>query len=200
MAAANGIREVIIGQHGLMSTPAVSAMIRKLNEEVKDSCVGGVLLTASHNPGGIDNDFGIKFNTKNGGPAPESITDKIFKETLTIRSYKKAKIPEINLNEIKIHDFSSVKGFEHKFRVSVIDSCDNYIELMKTIFDFEELKAFVHRKDFGLCFDGMHGVSGPYAKRIFVDCLGLKESDLMRCNVLEDFGGGHPDPNLTYAD
>lgn len=183
----------MIGQNGLLSTPAVSALIRKLNEEKNGSCVGGILLTASHNPGGENEDFGIKFNCENGGPAPESLTDEIFNQTLKIKSFTQIQIPKINIDEVhEGHKFGD-------YTVSVVDSCSNYIDLMKKLFNFPQIKAFVGRQDFKMTFDGMHGVAGPYAKKIFTNELGVPESDLMRCDVLEDFGGGHPDPNLTYA-
>jgi phosphoglucomutase len=201
MAAANGVRHVIIGTNGLISTPAASALIRKLNADNGDGyCVGCILLTASHNPGGEDEDFGIKFNTKNGGPALEGLTDKIFEHTKVIKSYKTIHIDkDIDINTVASHKIGSVEGFEHDFSVEIIDSCDDYITLMKTLFDFDSLKSLVSRADFKLCFDGMHGASGPYAKRILGDILGVPESSLLRCNVLPDFGHGHPDPNLTYA-
>jgi len=184
-----------------MSTPAVSAIIRKLNADHGENyCVGGILLTASHNPGGEHEDFGIKFNSKNGGPALESLTNRIFDESKSISSYRILEGEhEIDLSIIETHDLGIVEGFDHNYKISVIDSCNNYIELMKTLFDFDKLKKFIGRKDFNMLFDSMHGAAGPYAKRIFGEILGVDEQHLLRCNVLHDFGGGHPDPNLTYA-
>jgi phosphoglucomutase len=159
-----------------------------------------VLLTASHNPGGETEDFGIKFNTKNGGPALEALTDKIFENTLSITHYKSIELAtDIDISTVGVHKLGGVEGFDHEVTVEVIDSCEMYIGMMQSLFDFDALKALVARPDFNLLFDGMHGAAGPYAKRILGDILGVKESSLLRCNVLPDFGKGHPDPNLTYA-
>jgi phosphoglucomutase len=190
-----------VGQNGLLSTPAASALIRKLNaDNGEDYCVGGVLLTASHNPGGEDEDFGIKFNSKNGGPALETLTNLIFEHTKKITNYRVADLTnEVDLTTIAEHDFGKVEGYEHNYQVSIVSTTENYFKLLKTLFDFEDLKSFVNRPDFKLVFDGMHGVSGPYATEAFTKILGLSEDHLLRCNVLPDFGHGHPDPNLTYA-
>lgn len=183
-----------------MSTPACSSFIRKVNEKDADKCVGGILLTASHNPGGENEDFGVKFNTKNGGPALETLTNQMFEESKKITVVKKAKVPAIDINKAGDHQFGKVQGFDFNFSVKVVDSCDNYVEQMKSLFDFDLIKKLVSRPDFKLVIDGMHGAAGPYAYRIFHDILGLPESNLMRCNILPDFGGHHPDPNLTYAE
>eukprot|EP00347_Sterkiella_histriomuscorum_P009866 403339574 len=201
IAAANGIKQVYVGQHGLLSTPAASAFIRKLNaDHGEDYCVGGVLLTASHNPGGEDEDFGIKFNSRNGGPALENFTNLIFEHTKKIANYRTANLSnEVDLNVIAEHNFGKVEGFEHDFHVSVASATQLYYDLLKTLFDFDDLKKFVQRSDFNMVFDGMHGVSGPYAQLLFHEVLGVPQEHLFRCNVLPDFGHGHPDPNLTYA-
>ena len=202
MAAANGVRELFVGLNGLISTPAASGIIRKLNKDNGENyCVGGILLTASHNPGGEDEDFGIKFNSKNGGPALESLTNKIYEHSKTITTYKildtQSTIP---LAAVGDHHIGGVEGFDHQVAVHVIDSTEAYVELMRELFDFDKLKQFLNRPDFKMIFDGMHGASGPYAKKIFGDIFGVSDSSLMRCNVLPDFGGHHPDPNLTYAE
>eukprot|EP00798_Chlamydomonas_sp_ICE-L_P004420 gene4420-14551_t len=161
LAAGNGFKRVVVGQDAIMATPAMSALIRGRK------LYGGLLMTASHNPGGPDNDFGIKFNYSGGEPAPESITNKIFGETQSISVLNFAELPEVDLS--------------------------------KEVFDFDLLKTFMARKDFSMKFDAMHAVTGPYAKRILVQELGAPESSLKDCVNSEDFNGGHPDPNLTYA-
>lgn len=202
MAAANGVSHVYVGQNGLMSTPAASAFIRKKNKDHGEHyCFGGILLTASHNPGGETEDFGIKFNTSNGGPALETFTNKIFEHTKEIKSYKTTKFHhDVDLSHVGIHDMGVINGKEETFKVTVVDPTHVYFELMNTLFNFEELKAFVKRPDFKMVFDGMHGVSGPYALKIFGEVLGIPKENLLRCDVLPDFGKSHPDPNLTYAE
>jgi len=186
IAAGNGVAKVLVGQNGILSTPAVSAIIRGRK------AYGGIILTASHNPGGEDKDFGIKWNCANGGPAPESITDAIFDHTLKISEYKLADVPEIDLSKLQEHKMDG-------FSVEVIDSVDDYLALLKTIFDFESLRQLVTRPDFKFVYDSMNGVTGPYCERIFVDTLGAPKTSLMRFHPLPDFGDCHPDPNLTYA-
>jgi len=186
IAAANGVSKVLTGQDGILSTPAVSAIIRGRK------AYGGIILTASHNPGGEDKDFGIKWNCANGGPAPESITDAIFQHTLKITEFKTVDLPEVDLSKIGSNNFGS-------FTVEVIDSVDDYLALLKTIFDFESLKQLVTRPDFKFVYDGMNGVTGPYIQKIFVETLGAPADSVMRFHPLPDFGGAHPDPNLTYA-
>ncbi|KXS12381.1 Phosphoglucomutase, first 3 domain-containing protein [Gonapodya prolifera JEL478] len=188
MAAANKLRHLIIGQNGILSTPAASNVIRKRN------ATGGILLTASHNPGGPENDFGIKYNIANGGPAPEGVTEKIYQRSKEITEYYIAKAADVDLSKIGTVTISS------SFSVEVIDSVADYAALVKEIFDFEEIKAFIkQRPGFKVLMDSMHGVTGPYARRLLVDELGLPASSVMNSIPLEDFGGGHPDPNLTYA-
>lgn len=197
VAAGHGVTEVIVGQHGLLSTPAISHQIRLLNKEDESVCMGAILLTASHNPGGPENDFGIKFNTPNGGPAPEAITEAIYAASKTITNFKTVPtLPDVDLAAIKSTGFT-VNGSD--FKVSVIDNTDDYTSYMRELFDFGQIKALLARGDFSMLFDGMHGVSGPYAKRILQNELSVPEDCLMRCDVLPDFGGCHPDPNLTYA-
>eukprot|EP00386_Alphamonas_edax_P011867 GDKI01037304.1.p1 GENE.GDKI01037304.1~~GDKI01037304.1.p1 ORF type:complete len:477 (+),score=198.31 GDKI01037304.1:1-1431(+) len=157
-------------------------------------CYGGILLTASHNPGGINNDFGIKYNMSNGGPAPESVTDKIFANTQKITQFKRIALPQFDISKVGVQQL--VPG---SFTVEVIDPVGDYVTLMKMIFDFPALKDLVTRPDFKMVYDGMSGVAGPFAKGVFVGELGVSEKCLMGCEPSEDFNDGHPDPNLTYA-
>lgn len=178
----------IIGQNAILSTPAASNIVRKYK------AYGGILLTASHNPGGPDNDFGIKYNVSNGGPAPENVTNKIFERTKSITSYKVIDLPALDLSKIGSFAYGPTK-------VDIIDSVADYLQLLETIFDFPLVKSFLQKnsKEFRVLFDGMHGVTGPYGRAIFVGALGLPESSVQNAIPLPDFGGGHPDPNLTYA-
>eukprot|EP00918_Siedleckia_nematoides_P018663 GHVU01039862.1.p1 GENE.GHVU01039862.1~~GHVU01039862.1.p1 ORF type:complete len:562 (+),score=137.01 GHVU01039862.1:307-1992(+) len=191
MAAAQGVSRVWIGKGGLCSTPAASAIIREREGGV---AFGAMVLTASHNPGGPDNDFGVKFNVENGGPAPDKFTDAVYEKTTKITEYRKVTLPPFDIDKI-----GTVQHFP-EFKTEVIDAVEDWLKLMKQIFDFPALKAFSARSDFSLLYDGMHGVAGPYAERIFVTELGLdRQKSLINCEPKEDFGGGHPDPNLTYA-
>ena len=188
IASANGVSKLIIGKDGILSTPAASNVIRKYKAN------GGILLTASHNPGGPNADFGIKYNVENGGPAPENVTEKIFEKTKTIKSYKVIELPPIDLSKLGDSTYGPLK-------VSIIDSVSDYVELLQSIFDFPLIKSFLseHKSDFRVLFDGLHGVTGPYARGILVETLGLPTSSIQNCVPSPDFGGGHPDPNLTYA-
>ncbi|EEB06170.1 phosphoglucomutase [Schizosaccharomyces japonicus yFS275] len=187
IAAANGVAKLIIGQNGILSTPAASNVIRKYK------LTGGIILTASHNPGGPKNDFGIKYNLSNGGPAPEGVTEKIYALTQKITEYKIIRLPKLDLSAIGTKKYGPLE-------VEIISSVDDYVEMVRNIFDFEIIKKFVKSNpDFSFCFDGLHGVTGPYGKALFVDEIGLPETVCQNCNPLPDFGGLHPDPNLTYA-
>ena len=191
MAAANGVRKVVIGQDGLLSTPAVSCLIRRFDG---GSPVGGFILTASHNPGGKDNDCGIKYNVSNGGPAPESITSKIYSETMTLEQYLiDRSLPAIDLGKVGATELSS------DFSVEIVDSTSHYVDLMKEVFDFDLIRSLTKRPDFSFVYDAMHGVAGPYAKAVFCEALGVDPAKLLNCSPSTDFNGGHPDPNLTYA-
>ncbi|KAK0526875.1 Phosphoglucomutase-2 [Tilletia horrida] len=189
LAAGNGVSKLIIGQNGILSTPAASHAIRKFGAN------GGILLTASHNPGGPENDFGIKLNLSNGGPAPESVTNDIYERTTSITSYKIVDGPEVDLSKIGSSTFAGSLAIE------VIDPVKDYIEYLATIFDFDLIKSFLNNsaQPFTVRFDALHGVTGPYGRALFVDTFGLPESSIQNCVPSEDFGGGHPDPNLTYA-
>ncbi|XP_010917497.1 phosphoglucomutase, cytoplasmic 2 isoform X1 [Elaeis guineensis] len=197
MAAANGVRRVWVGQNGLLSTPAVSAVIRERVGADGSKASGAFILTASHNPGGPHEDFGIKYNMENGGPAPETITDKIYANTKTIKEYLIAEdLPDVDISAVGVTHFNGPEG---DFDVDVFDSTNDYVKLMRAIFDFESIRKLLVSPKFTFCYDALNGVAGIYAKRIFVEELGAKESSLINCIPKEDFGGGHPDPNLTYA-
>jgi phosphoglucomutase len=185
MAAANRFGKVLVGQGGILSTPAASCIIRKYNT------LGGIILSASHNPGGVDGDFGIKYNTENGGPATEKITEAIFEKSKTIQSYKIIEAPDVALDVIGETNLAGMT-------VKVIDAVSDYAELMESLFDFSAIKDLL-ASDFRMKFDAMHAVTGPYAQEIFINRLGAPADSLMNCTPLPDFGGGHPDPNLTYA-
>ena len=186
MAAANGFGKILVGRGGILSTPAASCIIRKYN------AFGGIILSASHNPAGKDGDFGIKYNTGNGGPAPEKITDAIYNITKSITEYKILEADDLNLDQIGESQLGDTT-------IAVIDSVADYAELMGELFDFDRIKLLLASPNFRMCFDGMHAVTGPYAQEILVNRLGAPVSALQCCVPLEDFGGGHPDPNLVYA-
>ena len=185
MAAGNGAKRVIVGQNGLLSTPAVSHLIR-LNKTD-----GGLILSASHNPGGIDEDFGVKFNSANGGPAAEIVTANIFRNTQEISEYYVAEFDELNLGQLGQKTIGDMV-------VDIVDPVSDYCELMKTLFDFDAIKA-LFASGFTMRFDAMHAVTGPYAKAILEDILGADENTVQNGVPLEDFGGGHPDPNPVWA-
>lgn len=190
ICAANGVEKVVVPQAGILSTPAASALIRSLKAD------GGIILTASHNPGGETGDFGIKYNVSNGGPAPESITDEIYLTSKSLASYKSLlKRPKIDLAEKKTYTVGNMQ-------VEVIDPIENYLNLMREVFDFDLIKELFKPEggsDFKMIADPMNGVVGPYAERILVEELGAPESSLINFEPKPDFGGQHPDPNLTYA-
>jgi phosphoglucomutase len=185
MAAANGFGKVLVGKGGILSTPAASNVIRKYG------AFGGLILSASHNPGGPKEDFGIKYNTGNGGPAPEKITDAIFARSKVINQYQIVDAPDLDLDVIG--EFS-VAGMV----VEVIDPVADYQELMQTLFDFRALQS-MFASGFTMRFDAMSAVTGPYAKAILEDALGAKPGTVVNAVPLPDFGGHHPDPNLVHA-
>jgi phosphoglucomutase len=186
MAAANGFGRVLVGQGGILSTPALSAIVRKYN------AFGGIVLSASHNPGGIDGDFGIKYNISNGGPAPEKVTEDIYARSKTITEYKILESNDLDLDQLGAYDLGNLK-------VEVIDAVADYAQLMESIFDFEQIRNLLNDGNFHLCVDSMHAVTGPYAKSILQHRLGAPINSVINGTPLEDFGGGHPDPNLVYA-
>ena len=186
MAAAHGVARVIVGQGGLLSTPAASCIIRKYETN------GGIILSASHNPGGPDEDFGIKFNTPNGGPAPEGVTEAIFARTREISEYRTLASEEIDLDTIGTLSLGET-------RVDIIDPVADYAALMEHLFDFRRIKQMFDSGLFRMRFDAMHAITGPYAKRILEDRLGAEPGTVINGDPKEDFGGGHPDPNLAHA-
>jgi phosphoglucomutase len=185
MAAANGFGKVMVGQGGILSTPAASHVIRKYQT------FGGIILSASHNPGGPHEDFGIKYNAGNGGPAPEKLTDAIFEKTKVISSFKIADIDKIDIDTI-----GTVKAAG--MTVEVIDPVTDYAELMESLFDFDVLRE-LFKSGFRMRFDAMHAVTGPYAKEILENRLGAPNGTCRNFKPLPDFGGHHPDPNLVHA-
>jgi phosphoglucomutase len=185
MAAASGCAKVLVGQGGILSTPAASCVIRKYR-----TC-GGLILSASHNPGGPEGDFGIKYNTANGGPAPEKITDAIYARSRELSSYRIVEAPDVPLDQCGSYRLGEMQ-------VEVIDPVADYAELMESLFDFGAIRELI-AGGFALCFDAMHAVTGPYAKEIIERRLGAPAGSVINGVPLEDFGGGHPDPNLTYA-
>lgn len=185
MAAANGYGRVLVGRGGILSTPAASCVIRKYKT------FGGIILSASHNPGGPKEDFGIKFNSSNGGPATETVTEGIYARSKTITSYRILDAADVALDQA---GETTLDGMQ----VQVIDPVSDYAELMESLFDFAAIRALL-QDGFRIRFDAMHAVNGPYAKEILEKRLGAPAGSVMNAVPLEDFGGGHPDPNLTYA-
>jgi phosphoglucomutase len=185
MAAANGFGKVMVGQGGILSTPAASHVIRKYKT------FGGIILSASHNPGGPHEDFGIKYNAGNGGPAPEKLTDAIFEKTKVISSFKTADIGAVDIDKIGTVEAGGMT-------VEVIDPVADYAELMESLFDFDAIRANF-KYGFRMRFDAMHAVTGPYAKEILERRLGAPNGTCRNFKPLPDFGGHHPDPNLVHA-
>lgn len=187
MAVASGVGQILVGQDGLLSTPAASAVIRK------HGAAGGIILSASHNPGGPDGDFGIKFNTANGGPAPEKITEAIYACSQNLTSYDIAEggapVDLTTPGELQMGET----------RISVIDPVADYATLMASLFDFDLIRHQFKRGELDVCFDAMHAVTGPYAREILIEQLGARENAVINGTPLPDFGGGHPDPNLAHA-
>ena len=185
IAAANGFGRIVIGKGGIMSTPAVSALIRHLG------AFGGIILSASHNPGGPDGDFGVKYNISAGGPAPESITEAIFARTKQIEAYKISDAPDFDIDRLGSVEIENAT-------IEIVDPVTQYLELMKTLFDFAAIRA-LFASGFTMRFDALHAVTGPYAHAIFENELGAAAGSVVNGTPLPDFGGHHPDPNPTYA-
>jgi phosphoglucomutase len=185
MAAANGFGRVLVGRGGILSTPAASCVIRKY------ATYGGIILSASHNPGGPEGDFGIKYNVTNGGPAPEKVTEAIFARSKQISEYRIFEAADVDLDQLGIHDLEGMK-------VEVIDPVADYADLMASLFDFGAIRELL-AGGFRIKFDAMHAVTGPYAREILERRLGAPAGSVMNAEPLPDFGNGHPDPNLTYA-
>uniref|UniRef100_A0A3B1ISV3 Phosphoglucomutase 5 n=1 Tax=Astyanax mexicanus TaxID=7994 RepID=A0A3B1ISV3_ASTMX len=180
MAAANGIGRLVIGHNGILSTPAVSCIIRKIK------AIGGIILTASHNPGGPGGDFGIKFNIANGGPSPDTVMERIYQVSRTLEEYAICPDLHIDLSRLGRQDFDLENKFK-PFRVEIVDSVEIYLNMLRGIFDF------------GIRIDAMNGVMGPYVRRILCDELGAPVNSAVNCVPLEDFGGQYPNPNPTFA-
>lgn len=185
MATANGVARLIVGKAGILSTPAASNLIRNRKAD------GGIILSASHNPGGPDGDFGVKFNTANGGPAPEKVTGRIVAATRAIREYRIADEADIDLDRVGEVRLGGAA-------VEIVDPVDSYAALMETLFDFDKM-AGLFRSGFRLTFDAMHAATGPYASEILENRLGAAAGTVINGTPLPDFGGGHPDPNPVYA-
>ncbi|WP_175492402.1 alpha-D-glucose phosphate-specific phosphoglucomutase [Phyllobacterium sp. YR620] len=185
MAAANGFGRVLVGQGGILSTPAASNVIRKYK------AFGGLVLSASHNPGGPNEDFGIKYNIGNGGPAPEKITEAIFARSKAINQYVIAEAADIDIDTIGKREIAGMQ-------VEIIDSVADYAALMEQLFDFDAIRDLI-KSGFTFRFDSMHAVTGPYGKEILEKRLGAPEGTCVNFVPLPDFGGHHPDPNLVYA-
>lgn len=181
MSAAAGVNHIIVGRNGLLSTPAASNLIRRRGAQ------GGFLLTASHNPGGPDGDFGIKFNMGTGGQAPEHVTEAVYAASRKITAYRLATLPEIDLTRTGAQQFGPLC-------VEVVDPVTDYLELMQQLFDFDVMADWL-RAGHRICFDGMHGITGPYAERVLCKSLGAPSDSLLHTSPLPDFGGLHPDPN-----
>ena len=186
-AAAAGFGRVVVGRGAIMATPAMSALIRRRG------LFGGLIMSASHNPGGPDEDWGIKFNAGGGEPAPERVTDAIYGFTQGITTLRAADMPDVDLSVLGVTRFGD--GFE----VEVVDPVSDYLATLREVFDFPAIAALIARPDFSMVFDAMHAVTGAYAGPILVDALGADPASILNGTPLEDFGGGHPDPNLTYA-
>ena len=203
IAVAAGVARLWVGKDGLLSTPAVSAVIRSREGGFK--AFGGFILSASHNPGGIDEDFGIKYNSENGGPAPEKITDVILAKTKVIEEIRSAAaFPDIDVSTVGTQQIHATDG-SRTVTVEVFDCTEDHVSVLQDCFDFGEIRSLLARPDFSICYDAMHGVQGPYAKKVLCEVLGAPESALMNCEPKEDFGGpstpshGHADPNLVNA-
>ncbi|MEO5883420.1 MAG: alpha-D-glucose phosphate-specific phosphoglucomutase [Caldimonas sp.] len=186
MAAANGFGRILVGRRGILSTPAASCVIRKR------AAFGGIILSASHNPGGADGDFGIKYNAGNGGPAPERITEAIWQKSEVIKRYRTLATPDIDLDRLGVSKLGEVE-------VEVFDPVVDHADMMATLFDFAAIGRLLRGGTFRMRFDAMHAVTGPYAQEIFVERLGAPADSLVGAVPLPDFGGGHPDPNPVYA-
>src|SRR5688500_10406958 len=186
MAAANGVGRVFVGRGGVLSTPAASCVIRARKAD------GGIILSASHNPGGPNGDFGVKYNLANGGPATEQVTSAIARQTREITEYRILDAADVPLDEVADHLLGDML-------VRVIDPVSDYAELMERLFDFNAIRSLLARGKFKVRFDAMHAVTGPYAHEILERRVGAPNGSVMNGEPLPDFGGGHPDPNLTYA-
>lgn len=185
LAVANGFKQIMVGRGGILSTPAMSAVIRR------QQALGGLVLSASHNPGGIDADFGIKYNIRNGGPAPESVTESIYQHSLKISSYQTIDHADVDLDQLSSFNIANSQ-------ITIFDPLTDYSAVMEELFDFEALRK-LFSSGFTMRFDAMHAVTGPYAHHILENLLGAPSATVVNGTPKEDFGQGHPDPNLVYA-
>ena len=199
IAAAHYVKKVILAENGLMSTPAVSLLIRA---QPKDECFGAFILTSSHNPGGADNDMGIKFNNETGAAIPEYMNNIIYDKSKVITKYKLIDYEnDFSLTQamtFKVKDEED-GNINHDVEIVIANTTSHYISEMKRLFDFELIRSLFQRKDFSFVFDGLNGISGPYAIEIFHKEFGVPLNNLHNCKPLPDFGGLHPDPNLVHA-
>jgi phosphoglucomutase len=186
IAAANGVGRVLVGQNGILSTPAVSCLIRKYD------AFGGIVLSASHNPGGPDGDFGVKYNTENGGPAPERVTEAIYAHSCVIDRYLISDAADVDIDRLG-------ESVVEQMVVRIIDPVEDYAELMASLFDFDRLRGALAGNELTMTFDALHAVTGPYARAILEQTLGTPPGTVVNGEPLPDFGGGHPDPNPVYA-
>lgn len=186
LAVGNGFRRILVGQHGYLSTPAASLLIRRYQLD------GGIILSASHNPGGPDGDFGVKFNTHSGGPAPEKVTARIHQLASTLTQYRAAEMEPVPLQTCQSWQVDDT-------RIEVIDSVQDYADLMQTLFDFELIGRRIADGQLRIAYDAMHAITGPYAQEIFVNRLGAGAKWLLNAEPKPDFGDAHPDPNLAHA-
>lgn len=186
LAAANGFGRAIVGQGGILSTPAASCLIRKYR------AFGGLILSASHNPGGIHHDFGIKYNISNGSPAPEGLTEAIYARSQQIRTYKILDVPDVDLDRLGFEQWAGMT-------IEVIDPVNDYAQLMESVFDCDRIHELLTSGHFRMQFDAMHAVTGIYAHRILEQRFGAPLGTVSNGTPLADFGGGHPDPNLVHA-
>jgi phosphoglucomutase len=186
MAVANGFERLLVGQGGILSTPAASCVIRKYRTN------GGIVLSASHNPGGPDEDFGIKFNGENGGPAPEKLTEKIYQQTQSLSEYPIIEALDIDLDMLGAVELGNTS-------IEIIDPVSDYADLMESLFDFPTMSRLLTDGNFRMCFDAMHAVTGPYAHEILEKRLKAPAGTVINALPLPDFGGGHPDPNQVHA-
>ena len=186
MAAAAGFDRILVGRDGILSTPAASCIVRKRR------ALGAIILSASHNPGGPDGDFGIKYNVENGGPAPERYTDETYRRSREIDEYRIVSAPDLDLST---RGETRLAGTT----IEIVDPVDDYAALMETLFDFDRIRARISSGELSLRFDAMHAVTGPYGLEILETRLGAPAGTVLNAEPLEDFGGGHPDPNLVHA-
>uniref|UniRef100_A0A8B9PLT5 Phosphoglucomutase 5 n=1 Tax=Apteryx owenii TaxID=8824 RepID=A0A8B9PLT5_APTOW len=184
---------LVIGQNGILSTPAVSCIIRKIK------AAGGIILTASHSPGGPGGEFGVKFEVANGGPAPDTVSEKIYQISKTLEEYAICPDLRVDLSRLGRQEFDLENKFK-PFRVEIVDSVDIYLNLLRSIFDFNAIRSLLTGPNqIKIRIDAMNGVMGPYVRKILCDELGAPANSAINCIPLEDFGGQPPDPNLTYA-